>query len=400
MTFFKFFILIFFLTLLSSCSFFIQKPTPEEKPVLFQPVPEAEWPLLEDDLDQESLEQAVIQSLTYLKSRSGDNKFVMGSREISQEEIWESLNLFLEINKAYPDKESRLKHIKTQFHLFRTVRNQEPLPLLLTGYYEPTLQGSRDPSPRFQYPVYQLPDDLFFIDLGKFSKKYQSQKLVARIEENQVIPYYTRKEIDQEGRLAGRNLEILWVDDPLKLFFMHIQGSGQVLLEDGSSVKLAYQAANGHPYYAIGRELIRKGLVKPREMSLQAIYAYLKNHPEEQVTLLNLNPSYIFFQEVQGGPFGSLGLPLTPGRSVAADLKIFPPAGLAWLEGWKPDLDHQNQIRSWAPFGRWVCIQDSGGAIKGPSRLDLFWGNGEEAEIAAGHLRHQGTIYILLKKEQ
>jgi membrane-bound lytic murein transglycosylase A len=392
--------LIFLLIILSSCSFFIQKPTPEEKPVRFQLVPETEWPRLEDDLDQEGLEQAVIQSLTYLKNRSEDNKFVMGSREISEDEIEESLTLFLEIIKKFPDKESRLKQIKTQFRLFRTVQVKEPVPLLLTGYYEPTLQGSRNPSPRFQYPVYQLPDDLFFIDLGKFSKKYQSQKLVARTEENQVIPYYSRKEIDLEGRLAGRNLEILWVDDPIKLFFMHIQGSGQVLLEDGTPVKLGYQATNGHPYYAIGRELIRKGLVKPQEMSLQAIYAYLKNHLEEQSTILNLNPSYIFFQEVQGGPFGSLGLPLTPGRSVAADLKIFPSAGLAWLEGWKPDLDHQNQIRSWVPFGRWVCIQDSGGAIKGPSRLDLFWGNGEKAEIAAGHLRHPGTIFILLKKEQ
>jgi membrane-bound lytic murein transglycosylase A len=395
---FKFFSFILFLTLLSSCSFFIQKPTPEENPVRFQLVPETEWPRLEDDLDPQGLEQAVIQSLAYLKNRSGDNKFVIGSREISQEEIRESLTLFLDIIKTYPDKESRLKQIQTQFHFFRTVQNKKPVPLLLTGYYEPTLQGSRNPSPRFQYPVYQLPDDLFFIDLGKFSKKYQSQKLVARIEENQVIPYYTRKEIDLEGRLAGRNLEILWVDDPLKLFFMHIQGSGQVLLEDGSPVKLGYQAANGHPYYAIGRELIRKGLVKPEEISLQSIYTYLKNHPEEQASILNLNPSYIFFQEVQGGPFGSLGLPITPGRSVAADLKIFPPAGLAWLEGWKPDLDHQNQIRSWVPFGRWVCIQDSGGAIKGPSRLDLFWGSGEEAEMAAGHLHHPGSIFFLVKK--
>jgi membrane-bound lytic murein transglycosylase A len=395
---FKFFSFILFLTLLSSCSFFIQKPTPEEKPSFFQPVPKAEWPRLEDDLDQEGLEQAVIQSLNYLKNRSGDQRFVLGSREITNGEILESLSLFLEIIKTNPDKESRYQQIKNHFNLYRTVQNKEPLPLLVTGYYEPTLQGSRNPSPRFRYPVYQLPDDLFFIDLGKFSKKYQSQKLVARIEENQVIPYYTRKEIDLEGRLANKNLEILWVDDPLKLFFMHIQGSGQVLLEDGSSVKLGYQAANGHPYYAIGRELIRKGLVKPEEISLQSIYAYLKNHPEEQASILNLNPSYIFFQEVQGGPFGSLGLPITPGRSVAADLKIFPPAGLAWLEGWKPDLDHQNQIRSWVPFGRWVCIQDSGGAIKGPSRLDLFWGNGEKAEIAAGHLRHPGSIFFLVKK--
>jgi membrane-bound lytic murein transglycosylase A len=392
--------IIFFITLLSSCSFFIQKPTPEVESVRFQLIPETDWPQLEDDLDQDGLERAVIQSLTYLKNRSGDKKFTLGSREISNEALLESLILFQEIFKDNPDKESRQKKIKTHFNLYRTYKNNAPLPLLVTGYYEPTLQGSRNSSPRFRYPVYQLPDDLLFVDLGKFSKKYESQKLIARIEENQVIPYFSRKEIDLENRLAGKNLEIVWVDDPLKLFFMHIQGSGQVLLEDGSSVKLGYHATNGHPYYAIGRELIRKGVIKPEDLSLQTIYAYLKDHPEEQGAVLNLNPSYIFFMELQGGPFGSLGLPITPGRSVAADYKIFPPAGLAWLEGWKPELDNQNQIRSWIPFGRWVFIQDSGGAIKGPSRLDLFWGSGEAAEISAGHLRHQGAIFLLLKKER
>lgn len=387
------------LILLGSCSFFIQKPSPGEEPPRLQLVSEREWPNLEDDSDQQSLEQAIVQSLAYLKNRSGDKKFVLGSREITNDEILESLTLFLEIIKNIPDKDTRLKQIKNQFQLYRTVQNKEPLPLLVTGYYEPTLQGSRNPTARFRYPVYGLPDDLFFIDLGKFSKKYQNQKLMARVEDNQVIPYYTRQEIDLEGRLAGKNLEILWVDDPLKLFFMHIQGSGQVLLEDGSTVKLGYEATNGHPYYAIGRELIRKGVIQPGDISLQSIYAYLINHPEEQAAILNLNPSYIFFREVQGGPFGSLGLPLTPNRSAAADFKIFPPGGLAWLEGWKPQVDNQNRIRSWVPFGRWVCLQDSGGAIKGPSRLDLFWGSGQEAEIAAGHLRHPGTIFILIKKE-
>jgi membrane-bound lytic murein transglycosylase A len=392
--------LIFLLIFLSSCcSIFIQKPSPIEEPVLFQLIPETEWPILEDDLDQQGLEQAVIQSLNYLNNRSLDKKFVLGSREISNKDILESLTLFLEIIKKYPDSNSRLQQFKSNFNLYRTGQNEEPPPLLLTGYYEPTLQGSRTPTPRFRYPVYRLPDDLLFIELEKFSKKFQGQKLIARIEGNQVIPYYSRQEIDQNGRLAGRSLEILWVDDLIKLFFMHVQGSGQVLLEDGSLIKLGFQAANGHPYYAIGRGLIRKGMIKPEEMSLQAIYAYLKDHPEEQAAILNSNPSYIFFQELQEGPYGSLGLPLTPGRSVAADLKIFPPAGLAWLKGWKPVLDDQDQIRFWIPFGRWVCIQDSGGAIKGPGRLDLFWGNGEEAKIAASHLRHQGGFYLLLKKK-
>jgi membrane-bound lytic murein transglycosylase A len=391
--------LIVWLTGLNSCSFFIPKSSIEKETFTFQRVPESDWPILEDDSDLTGLEQALRQNLIYLKNRSGDRKLTLGSQEISDQEIMESIILFLEILKDHPETESRLKMIKTYFNLYRTANNRDPLPLLLTGYYEPKLQGSRTPSAHFRYPVYGQPDDLLFIDLGKFSPKYPPQKLMGRIEENQVIPYYSRQEIDVEGRLTGRNLEILWVDDPLKLFFMHIQGSGQVLLEDGTRVKLGYQATNGHPYYAIGRELIRKGAVKPENLSLQFIFAYLKSHPEEQASLLNLNPSYVFFQEVQGGPYGSLGLPITPGRSVAADLKIFPPGGLAWLESWKPIIDNQNQIRNWVPLRRWVTFQDSGGAIKGPSRLDLFWGDGEEAEMAAGHLRHQGALYLLIKKK-
>jgi len=390
--------LILLLILLSSCSSLIQRLSPEKESAHFQLVPEQEWPLLEDDLDQKSLEQAVNQSLAYLKSQPLGEKFLFGPGEIANREILSTLNLFLEILQNHPDGKSRQCQIKSHFHLYRIVQDKKPLPVLITGYYEPILQGSRVPSHRFRYPVYRLPDDLFFIDLGKFSNKFQGQKWIGRIEGNHVIPYYTRQEIDQEARLAGKNTEILWVDDPLKLFFMHIQGSGLVFLEDGSQIKLGYRAANGHPYYAIGRELIRRGVFKPEEISLQSIYSFLRDHPEEQETLLNLNPSYIFFQEVQGGPFGSLGLPLTPGRSIAMDLKIFPPAGLIWLRGVKPALDNQVQIQSWLPFGRWVCIQDSGGAIKGPTRLDLYWGNGEEAEMAAGHLHHQGSLFVLLKK--
>ncbi|MBI5606491.1 MAG: MltA domain-containing protein [Deltaproteobacteria bacterium] len=380
-----------------SCSSVIQRPLPVREGVHFQLVPEENWPLLKDDLDPKSLEQAVTESLKYLSNRTG-KKIFLGSREIRSEEILSGLTLFLHLLQKYQDSQSFQDQIKSHYHLFRAVLDDKPLPLLMTGYYEPTLQGSRWPSSHFQYPVYRQPEDLLFIDTSKFSKQIQGSKWIGRTRGNQVIPYYTRREIEQEGPLAGKNLEILWVDDPVKLFFMQIQGSGQVSLEDGSLVKLGYQGTNGHPYFAIGKELIRRGIFQPEALSLQSISAYLQGHPEEQSAIMNLNPSYIFFQEAQGGPYGSLGLPLTPGRSIAADQTVFPAAGLAWTTGMKPAFDEQGHIRSWEPFGRWVCIQDSGGAIKGPSRVDLFWGNGLGAELAAGHLRHQGALYILLKK--
>ncbi len=384
--------------LLCSCSSSIPGPSLMEESAHFQLVPEEEWPLFEDDLDQKNLEPAVAESLGYLGRRPSDKKFFLGTGQISTEEISSTLNLFLEILQKNLSASSLRHELKTHFNLYRLVLNQKALPLLLTGYYEPQLTGSRVPSLRFKYPIYRLPDDLLLIDPSQFSKNFQGQEWVGRAEGNRVVPYYTRQEIDQEGRLAGKNLEILWVDDPIKLFFLHIQGSGQVLLEDGSIIKLRYQGTNGHPYFPIGRELIRKGVFQPETLSLQSIYDYLESHPQEQTALMNLNPSYVFFQEAQGGPYGNLDIPLTPGRSIAVDQRIFPAAGLAWLSGKKPSFDNQGHILSWTPFGRWVCIQDSGGAIKGPSRVDLFWGNGQEAELGAGHLRHQGMLYILLKK--
>lgn len=392
-------IIIFLSTiLLCSCASLVQKPSLPEESAQFECVPLEEWPLFADDLDQKSLELAVAESLEYLGKRPLDKKFLLGTRELSNEEILSTLSLFLKILQNNPPGNPLQDQIKTHFHLYRVASSPKTSPLLITGYYEPLLMGSRLPSSRFMYPIYRLPDDILFIDPKKFSKNFQGQKWIGRAEGNRVVPYYNRQEIDSERRLAGKNLEIFWVDDPLKLFFLHIQGSGEILLEDGSLIKLAYQGTNGHPYFAIGKELIRRGIFQPEAVSLQSIYDYLQGHPQEQEGLLNLNPSYVFFRETQGGPYGNLGLPLTPGRSIAADQRFFPAAGLGWLMGEKPSFDGQGHLQSWHPFGRWVSIQDSGGAIKGPSRVDLFWGPGQEAELAAGHLRRRGSLFILLKK--
>ena len=371
-------------------------PTPE--PYLLELVPEAHWPSLADDADRESLRQAVTQSLAYHQKSPPQRTFLLGSREIPGEEIRSALELFQELLESHKDPLSLERAMKTHFNLFQLVFQNPQAQLLTTGYYEPILAGSRTRSDRFPIPFYRKPDDLLTVELGKFSDRFKGDRLVGRLVGRQVLPYYTRREIDQEGKLAGRDLEILWTDDRLKLFFMQIQGSGRVELEDGVTLQLQYQAANGHRYFPIGRELIRRGILKPEEVSLQRIYAYLKDHPEEQEEILNLNPSYVFFQESQGGPFGSLNVPLTPGRSVAMDLKLFPSGALAWLTGHKPIFSHENQIIAWVPLNRWVLVQDSGGAIKGPGRLDFFWGHGDQAEMAAGHQRHGGTIFFILKK--
>jgi peptidoglycan lytic transglycosylase A len=361
-------------------------------------ISEENWPRLDDDADRESLRLALTQSLIYLQKSSPQKTYPLGNREISGEDIRSTLALLQELLDSPSDVPSLERELKARFNLYQLVFPNRPTSLLTTGYYQPTLAGSRVPSDKFPFPFYRKPDDLLTIELEKFSSKYKGERLVGRLVGQKVLPYFSRREIDQEGKLAGRGLEWLWTDDRLKLFFMQIQGSGRVVIEDGVSVQLQYRATNGHPYFPIGRELIRRGVLQPEEVSLQRIYAYLKDHPAEQDEILNLNPSYVFFQEAQGGPYGSLNVPLTPGRSVAMDQKFFPSGGLAWLTGVKPVFSPDNQILYWVPMNRWVLVQDSGGAIKGPERLDFFWGTGDQAEMAAGHLRHEGRIYFILKK--
>ena len=355
---------------------------------------------MEDEGHRDELKRAVTQSLSYLSTLPSGKKIFWGNGEFSAGVFLETLALFLEILDREDDPVSFQQALKRHFDLYQLELPDRADPFLVTGYYEPTLEGRRLPSKDFSCPVYRRPEDLLTINLETFSKKLKSERLTGRVAGREVVPYFTRREIDQEGKLSGRGLEILWTNDRLKLFFMQIQGSGRAVLEDGTMVKLQYQAANGHPYFPIGRELIRRGILKPEEVSLQAIYAYLNSHPEEQDAILNLNPSYVFFQEAEGGPYGSLNVPLTPGRSVAMDLKLFPAGGLAWLSTVGPSFHERGGINYWAPLDRWVTIQDSGGAIKGPGRLDFFWGSGDQAEMAAGHQRHGGRIYLLLKKNK
>jgi membrane-bound lytic murein transglycosylase A len=378
------------------------KPMPPSPPVppafFFQRLAPGDWPEIQDDGDLGDLRQALSRSLSYLKASSPAKKVFFAGEERPAVEIAATLSLFEDLLLRETDPVRFRQGLQRHFDLFRLDIPERPEPLLVTGYYEPTLEGRRFRSEEFPFPIYGRPEDLLTVHLEKFSKKFKGERVLGRLSGREVLPYFSRREIDGEGRLAGRGLEILWTNDRLKLFFMQIQGSGQVLLEDGTLVKLKYQGVNGHAYFPIGRELVRRGALKPEEVSLQAIYHYLQARPEEQEEILNLNPSYVFFQETQGGPYGNLNVPLTPGRSVAMDQKIFPAGGLAWLSTRKPTLTDDGAINHWMPMNRWVTIQDTGGAIKGPGRLDFFWGSGEEAEMAAGHLRHGGRIYFLLKK--
>lgn len=236
---------------------------------------------------------------------------------------------------------------------------------LFTGYFEPALRGSLTRTEKFRYPLYAKP------------------KVKG------ALP--TREEI-RRGALVGKNLELLWVDDPVDAFFLHIQGSGRVVLPDGKAIRVGFAGRNGHPYFAIGRALVDRGVIPVEQVSLQSIRKWLSENPGEADAVMDLNRAYIFFRKITaGGPVGAMGIPLTPERSLAVDRGLLPLGAPIWLE----TTDPLNPTR---PIRRLMVTQDTGSAIKGAVRGDIFWGAGALAKERAGRMKQQGRYFILLPK--
>jgi membrane-bound lytic murein transglycosylase A len=278
--------------------------------------------------------------------------------------------------------------------LYRSSGSDGAGAVLFTGYYEPWLEGSRVRDARFKVPVYQRPDDMLTVDLSLFPSAKSQGRLVGREKGGQVVPYFSRGEITS-GALDGKGQELLWLEDPVDLFFLQVQGSGRVTLEDGVQVRVQYDAQNGLPYRSLGKVLIERGVLPPDQVSMQAIRKYFQDHPE-QLSLLNENASYTFFRLEDDGPFGNIAVALTPGRSIATDAKVFPKGAPALVRTRKPVLNAKGEVTGWTPFTRFVFNQDTGGAITGPGRVDLFWGGGPKAEAAAGRMKEPGELYFLL----
>lgn len=262
---------------------------------------------------------------------------------------------------------------------------------LFTGYYEVELRGALRPGGRYRVPIYRQPADLITADLGLFRTEWKGRRLTGRVSQQRFVPYYSRAEIDA-GALAGRGLELAWVDDPVDAFFLHIQGSGRIVIDGGPTLRVGYAGKNGHPYVAIGRELVRRGALSKDEVSMQTIRAWLATHPEEAAEVMASNASYVFFRRLEGdGPIGALQVVLTPGRSLAVDPAFVPLGAPLWLDTTDP-LDDRRPLR------RLAVAQDTGGAIKGPIRGDLFWGHGRQAAARAGRMNQRGRYYLLLPR--
>jgi membrane-bound lytic murein transglycosylase A len=266
---------------------------------------------------------------------------------------------------------------------------------LVTGYYEPLLHGARARGGAYQTALYKTPDDLLTIDLSAVYPELKNMRLRGRLIGNKVLPYPSRAELMQGNALNGK--ELLWVDDSIEAFFLQVQGSGRVVLDDsGETVRVAYADQNGYPYKSIGRYLVDKGELTLEQASAQSIKAWAAAHPSREQELLNANPSFVFFKEEKVtdpslGPKGSLGVPLTPQRSIAVDAQFIPLGAPVYLATTLPNSDTELQ--------RLMLAQDTGGAIRNPVRADFFWGFGPDAQDNAGKMKQRGAMWVLLPKQ-
>ena len=265
---------------------------------------------------------------------------------------------------------------------------------LFTGYYVPELDARRAPTERFNVPIYRRPPELVTVDLGRFRRDLAGRRIAGEVRDGRLAPFATRRDIEV-GALAGRGLELYWAADPVAVFDLHIQGSGRLRLGDGSLVRVGYDGPNGHPYTSVGRLLVARGVMTLEQVSAPAIWRWMRENPAAARDLMQENASYVFFRELPGaGVFGAQGVALTPGRSLAVDRTKIALGAPVWLETTQPDPADPAGAR--LPFRRLMVAQDTGGAIRGAVRGDVFWGAGHDAALIAGHMREEGRYFVLL----
>lgn len=350
-----------------------------------------------DDLAFAELEPALCRSLNWLERLPQGRRLALGSGSVGAEEVARGIRELLAILREVPAApEARAEALRRRLRLVAPAD-----PLLLTGYYEPVLEGRLQPDPRFCYPLYRRPPDLVAVDGPPAPGSGALSRVYGRMEGGRLVPYYTRREIDVEGKLRERGLEVAWLQDPVDRFFLQVQGSGRIRLEDGRVVRVQFDGKNGHPYASLGAHLAAEGLLSLEKASMQEIRRVLSTLPEaERQRHLSVNPAYTFFRlEEDDAPRGSLGLPLTAGRSLAVDGTVYPRGAAGLLISTLPVLSPDGFLEGWTPFQRFVAFQDAGGAILGPGRADLFVGTGERAEAVAGRLKAPGRLLVLLPRE-
>lgn len=369
---------------------------PDQSQDPFVKVSPAQLPTLEPDGDLSQLRLAISRQIEKCATQDSTFTWKINGKLVSRR-AWciDTGNSFIaEIDKSSSWPEF-WRRVKVGFDWYRSKGRDGQGEIFFTGYFIPFLRGADKADGVFNYPIYAKPHDLVRVLLnGQYVWRRQ-------LPGGRYVPYFDRKEIDWDGAIAGRGLELTWTDDKIDAFFLHIQGSGTLESRDAQgqlrSSFLNYDAQNGQPYQAIGRILRQEGV--PEEyLNMQGLKRYFRERPSEIDRVFPMNPSYIFFRKESDGPFGSGGTVLVPGHSIATDNSIFPLGGMC-LFNTKRAVVENGQITGWEDFSRLAVNQDTGGAIQGPGRVDIFWGAGDYAELAAGSQQSFGDIFIAVKKQ-
>lgn len=353
---------------------------------------EADFALV-DDADRQSLVTAARQQIQYLRQLPDNRQLHLADKTIAIDQLRATMESFFAIVSREQSMNRISERLRNEFALLPVTlpaESENDRKLLVTGYFEPFLEGSLSPGGPYTYPLFKPPSDLV-------SWKSGNRTMVGRKGKSGLAPYWTRREIERDSRIAGH--ELIYLQDPVEAFILQVQGSGKVRLPDGSLRSVRFAASNGHPYRSIGKLLVEEGRLTLEEATLPCIEKYLRDHPEDMWRVLHANPRYIFFDWGKDGAVrGSAGTELTPGRSIAVDPSAVPLGSVAFIMTRTPVFDEAGRLTGWQPLRRFVFPQDSGAAIKGSGRIDLFLGSGREARLAAGLMREDGACYILLKK--
>lgn len=355
-------------------------------------IAERNYPVFTDDGDLESFIEAGKHQFALLARKDSSSLVQFGDDAYPVSWLQTSLSSLIEKMMENPTPQELQKFVRTNYLIYQAGgrAKSKKRQMLVTGYYEPVFSGSLTPEPPFLFPIYSLPDNLVV--------RKGATPEIGRLKENgEVVPFWSRKEIEENNYLAGK--ELVYLRDPVDSYLLHVQGSGRIRLPDGSFRSIRFAGSNGLEYSSIGKLFVDERIMPLEEVTMVTIRQYLHEHPEEVQRVLHHNPRFIFFTWGDNrGPKGSSGEYLTPGRSAAMDFESLPFGAVAYIQSRKPSPDSDSHSPVWDPLRRFIFPQDSGAAIQGTGRLDIFWGNGPYAELAASLMKEHGTLFFLVKK--
>jgi len=367
---------------------------------LILPLPQTVAPTntrnFDDDLRNEGLPAAIQNHLDILDYQNPNKMLPMGNQQIPVRRITSTLRAFLDLLNQGLSKEEFARQIEDKFEFIQTGKGNN-LEALFTGYYTPVIPASRTQSREYNYPIYRKPSRLsknrLFVRHRAPGSSYATLKFVDG-------PNYTREDIDGLMALKNSGLEIAWLQNEMERYFLHIQGSGILEFRNGKRQGVQFAGTNGYRYKSVGKHMLETGALNPSQGSMQGIKKHFNERPQDIPKYLYKNKRYIFFEFSDGTPRGSSGTPVIANRSIATDTSVYPQGGLAFISAQKPILDASGEIAKWEPFTRFVLNQDTGSAIKGLGRVDLYFGIGKQAGQLAGHYMQKGNLYFLLLKDK